>query len=208
MAVERHYMSVMDTRRVLCNCYMQLCVALEKGGVIKCPQPMFGSEEARYAQRFECFKVFPQPVYVPFKVMKERMDAGGAASPVPCRHACMHSCMQQLCASVAKNNAVPCRANNGSGGADVSVEELLEIAKHGFKQVEVRVEAILLAARKQELPLQPWELEDLRLTGIVAKTNWTACNLLKLSFAQIHTFVGSWDLNAHRKFPTLRLKRQ
>lgn len=92
--------------------------------------------------------------------------------------------------------------------ADVPVGDLLELAKNGFKQVEERIESMLLAARKLELPLQIWELQEWRLTGQVAKTNWTACNLLKLSISQVHTFAGSWELSVHKKLPCLRLKRQ
>lgn len=92
--------------------------------------------------------------------------------------------------------------------AGMSVDELLELAKTGFKQVEERIDNMLWAVRKLELPLQPWELEEWRLTGQVSKTNWTACSLLKLSIAQLHTFVGSWELSVHKKLPCLRLKRQ
>lgn len=92
--------------------------------------------------------------------------------------------------------------------ADVSVEDLLEYAKGGFKQVEERIGNMLRMAVKLELPLQQWELEEWRLTGQVAKTNWTACSLLKLSVVQVHTFAGSWELTVHKKLPCLRLKRQ
>jgi hypothetical protein len=92
--------------------------------------------------------------------------------------------------------------------ADMSIEDLLDLAKTGFKQVEERIENMLRAALKLELPLQHWELEEWRLTGQVAKTNWTACSLLKLSVTQVHTFTGSWELTVHKKLPCLRLKRQ
>jgi hypothetical protein len=78
MAVERHYLGVIDTRRLLCNSYVQLCIALEKAGVIKVPKGTFGKEEHRYAQRYECFKVFPQAVHVPFEIMMQRLDSGSA----------------------------------------------------------------------------------------------------------------------------------
>jgi hypothetical protein len=78
LAVERHYLGIIDTRRLLCNSYVQLCIALEKAGIIKVPKRVFGTEENRYAQRYECFKVFLQSVYVPFEIMEQRLDCGGA----------------------------------------------------------------------------------------------------------------------------------
>lgn len=76
--MERHYLGVIDTRKLLCNSYVQLCIALERAGVTKVPKGMFGTEEDRYAQRYECFKVFPQAVHIPFEVMKQRLRSDGA----------------------------------------------------------------------------------------------------------------------------------
>ena len=76
--MERHYLGVIDTRKLLCNSYLQLCIALERAGVTKVPKEMFGTEEDRYAQRYECFKVFPQAVHIPFEVKKQRLRSDGA----------------------------------------------------------------------------------------------------------------------------------
>lgn len=92
--------------------------------------------------------------------------------------------------------------------AGMAVEEILDMAATGFKQVEERIENVLRMAQKFEFPLQHWELEEWRLTGQVAKTNWTACSLLKLSILQVHTFTGCWELTVHKKLPCLRLKRR
>lgn len=78
MALERHYLAVIDTRKLLCSSYVQLCIALEKAGIIKVQKGMFGTEEHRYAQRYECFQVFPQAVYIPFNVMQQQLDSGSA----------------------------------------------------------------------------------------------------------------------------------
>jgi len=79
MCVERHYIAAAEAMRVLCTAYMQLCAAVAKTGVMKHPDPTFGSDELRYQQRFQCFAVFTATrIYVPYEVMKAETDASGA----------------------------------------------------------------------------------------------------------------------------------
>lgn len=79
MFVERHYIAAAEAMRVLCSAYMQLCAAVAKIGMVKHPDPTFGSDELRYQQRFQCFAVFTATrIYVPYEVMKAETDASSA----------------------------------------------------------------------------------------------------------------------------------
>ena len=69
----------------MCTAMSRLCAILQTLGITAQPPQTFGSAEARYEQRFECFRTV-ENMFVPFEVVREATTVTAGAPYVPtCR---------------------------------------------------------------------------------------------------------------------------
>lgn len=91
--------------------------------------------------------------------------------------------------------------------AGLTSADLLDHAQLQFQDAENRILSMLRQAANQNLMLQHWEEGDWKATAQVAKRNFTACGLLKMSIDKIDSFSATWDQTTHKQLPTLSIKR-
>ena len=60
---------VVEVKHIMCTALSRLCAVLQALELMPQPPQAFGSAEARYEQRFECFRTV-ESMHVPFEVVQ------------------------------------------------------------------------------------------------------------------------------------------